>query len=165
MASEAFAVDVDPAPVGLDARRLARIGTHFQRYVDDGRLPGWSFAVSRRARIAHVGRCGSRDIEADLPVELDTLFRICSMTKPVTTIAAMMLYEQGAFELTDPVAKFIPAFAQPRVYVGGSDLRYRRARPAGRGRRRSAARRVLRRAHLRPARHGRYRVRSVRRGA
>ncbi|HEV3067758.1 MAG TPA: serine hydrolase domain-containing protein [Streptosporangiaceae bacterium] len=115
--------EVDPAEVGLDAERLRRIDRHFARYVDDGRLPGWLAAVSRRGRLAHVSCYGSRDIEAGLPVEPDTLWRIYSMTKPVTSVAAMMLYEEGAFELTDPVSAFIPAFANVRVYAGGSDQR------------------------------------------
>jgi CubicO group peptidase (beta-lactamase class C family) len=115
--------EVDPAEVGLDAGRLRRIDRHFARYVDDGRLPGWLAAVSRRGRLAHVSCYGSRDIEAGLPVEPDTLWRIYSMTKPVTSVAAMMLYEEGAFELTDPVSAFIPAFANVRVYAGGSDQR------------------------------------------
>ena len=115
-------VEVDPAEVGLDASRLRRIDTHFKRYVDDGRLPGWLLAVSRGGRVAHVARYGSRDIEAGLPVEADTLWRIYSMTKPVTSVATMMLYEEGAFELTDPVSKYIPSFADAAVYKGGSDV-------------------------------------------
>src|SRR5579863_7643256 len=115
--------EVDPAEVGLDAGRLQRIDRHFARYVDDGRLPGWLVAVSRRGRLAHVSWQGSRDIEAGLPVEPGTLWRIYSMTKPVTSVAAMMLYEEGAFQLTDPVSRFIPAFAGVRVYTGGSDQR------------------------------------------
>jgi CubicO group peptidase (beta-lactamase class C family) len=115
--------EADPAEVGLDAGRLQRIDRHFARYVDDGRLPGWLVAVSRRGRLAHVSWYGSRDIEAGLPVEPDTLWRIYSMTKPVTSVAAMMLYEEGAFELSDPVSAFIPAFADVRVYAGGSDQR------------------------------------------
>jgi CubicO group peptidase (beta-lactamase class C family) len=115
--------EVDPAKVGLDAQRLQRIDRHFARYVDDGRLPGWLIAVSRRGRLAHVSCCGSRDLEAGLPVAPDTLWRIYSMTKPVTSVAAMMLYEEGAFELSDPVSRFIPAFADVRVYAGGSDQR------------------------------------------
>ena len=66
---------------------------------------------------------GSRDVEAGLPAETDTVWRIYSMTKPVTSVAAMMLYEEGGFELTDPVSSFIPSFAGVRVYTGGSDLR------------------------------------------
>jgi CubicO group peptidase (beta-lactamase class C family) len=115
--------EVDAAEAGLDPARLARIDRHFARYVDDGRLPGWLITVSRHGRLAHVSCCGSRDIEAGLPVAPDTLWRIYSMTKPVTSVAAMMLYEEGAFELTDPVSAFIPSFAGVRVYAGGPDLR------------------------------------------
>ena len=116
-------VGVEPAAVGLDAGQLARIDAHFRRYVDDGKLPGWSLLVSRRGQIAHLGTYGHRDVEAGLPIELDTLFRLYSMTKPITSVAAMMLYEEGAFELTDPVHRFLPAFADMRVFVGGSELR------------------------------------------
>jgi CubicO group peptidase (beta-lactamase class C family) len=115
--------EADPAEVGLDPARLDRVDRHFRRYVDDGRLPGWLLTVSRQGRLAHVSSYGLRDIEAGLPVETDTLWRIYSMTKPIISVAAMMLYEEGAFELTDPVSKFIPAFADIRVYAGGSDLR------------------------------------------
>ena len=72
--------EVDPGEVGLDAQRLQRIDRHFARYVDDGRLPGWLVAVSRRGRMAHVSCHGSRDLQAGLPVEPDTLWRIYSMT-------------------------------------------------------------------------------------
>src|SRR5438094_4909091 len=115
--------EVDAAEVGLDRARLERLDRHFARYVDDGRLPGWLITVSRYGRLAHVSRCGSRDIEAGLEVEPDTLWRIYSMTKPVTSVAAMMLYEEGALELTDPVSAFIPSFAHVRVHTGGPDLR------------------------------------------
>jgi len=119
----ALAVDSDPAELGLSAERLARIDRFFQSYVDDGRIPGFLVAVTRRGRVVHVGHYGSRDIEAGKPVETDTLWRIYSMTKPVTSVAAMMLYEQGALELTDPVSRYIPAFADVRVFDGGSALR------------------------------------------
>jgi CubicO group peptidase (beta-lactamase class C family) len=115
-----FGVDVDPAEVGFDAQRLARIDTHFRRYVDDGRLPGWLVLVSRHGRVAHLSVYGQRDKEAGLPVEADTIFRIYSMTKPITSVAAMMLYEEGAFELTTPVSAFIESFKNVRVYVRGS---------------------------------------------
>jgi CubicO group peptidase (beta-lactamase class C family) len=115
--------EVDAAEVGLDRARLERLDRHFARYVDDGRLPGWLITVSRYGRLAHVSRCGSRDIEAGLEVEPDTLWRIYSMTKPITSVAAMMLYEEGALELTDPVSSFIPSFAHARVHTGGPDLR------------------------------------------
>jgi CubicO group peptidase (beta-lactamase class C family) len=103
----------------LDAARLDRIDRHFYRYVDDGRLPGWLILVSRRGRVAHLGTCGHRDRDRSLPVEVDTIWRLASMTKPITSVAAMMLYEEGAFELKDPVERWIPAFANMRVYRSG----------------------------------------------
>ena len=113
--------EVDPAEVGLDAERLGRIDGTFARYVDDGRLAGYLVTVSRHGKLAHVSSYGARDREEGLPVESDTLWRIFSMTKPITSVAAMMLYEEGALQLTDPVSKFIPSFAGLRVYAGGSD--------------------------------------------
>jgi CubicO group peptidase (beta-lactamase class C family) len=91
--------------------------------VDDGQLPGFLVTVARHGRLVHVGRYGSRNVEAGLPVEDDTRWRIFSMTKPVTSVAAMMLYEEGAFELNNPIARWLPEFAEPRVYVAGSDLK------------------------------------------
>jgi CubicO group peptidase (beta-lactamase class C family) len=116
-------VEVEAAEAGFDLERLQRIDRHFARYVDDGRLPGWLLTVSRHGRLAYVSRHGARDIEAGLAVEDDTLWRIYSMTKPVTSVAAMMLYEEGRLALTDPVSSFIPSFGGVRVYAGGSDLR------------------------------------------
>ena len=117
-----FQVEVDAGEVGFDAGRLARIDRHFAPYVDEGKLPGWLVAVTRGGKVAHVSMYGRRDVEYGLPVEQDTLFRIYSMTKPVTSVAAMMLYEEGVFELTDPVSKFIPAFADARVYLRGPSI-------------------------------------------
>src|SRR5438094_950184 len=116
-------VEIDPGEAGFDQERLERIDRHFARYVDDGRLPGWLLAVTRGGRVVHVSTYGQRDVEADRPVELDTVFRIYSMTKPVTSVAAMMLYEEGAFELKDPVSRFIPSFDDVRVYRSGSALK------------------------------------------
>ncbi|GAA4547764.1 serine hydrolase domain-containing protein [Pseudonocardia xishanensis] len=113
-------VEVDPAELGFDAARLARIDTHFAEYVDDGRLAGWSVAVARRGRLAHVSHYGRRDVAGDLPVTDDTIWRIYSMTKPITSVAALMLWEEGLLELTDPVSRYIPSFADMRVYTGGS---------------------------------------------
>ena len=113
-------VTCDPAEVGFDARRLRRIDDHFAAYVDDGRLPGWLALVSRRGEIAHLSTYGARDVATGAPVETDTLFRIYSMSKPITSVAAMMLYEEGAFELTDPVGRYIPSFTDMRVYAQGT---------------------------------------------
>src|SRR3954451_18737873 len=112
--------DTDPTELGFAAGRLERIARHFGRYVDDGRLPGYLAVVAREGRIAHVASAGKRDLESGAPVELDTLWRIYSMTKPIATVAAMLLWEEGAFELTDPIARYVPSFADARVYLRGS---------------------------------------------
>ena len=115
-------VEVDAAEAGFGADRLERIDRHFAKYVDDGRLPGWLIAVARGGRIVHLSTYGKRDIESGAPVEVDTLWRIYSMTKPITSVAAMMLYEEGAFELKEPIHRFIPSFEEARVYKQGSTL-------------------------------------------
>jgi CubicO group peptidase (beta-lactamase class C family) len=116
-------VEQDPAQAGFDPQRLQRIDRHFQRYVDDGKLPGFQLAVARDGKVVHVAQAGRRDIENDQPVTEDTLWRIYSMTKPITSVAAMLLWEEGAFELKDPVANFIPSFGDMRVWRGGSPLK------------------------------------------
>ena len=114
-------VEADPAEVGFDPARLERIDQHFRRYVDDGRLPGWLVTVSRHGRLAHVGQpTASATSRRGCRSRPTRCWRIYSMTKPITSVAAMMLYEEGAFELTDPVSEFIPSFADVRVYAGGS---------------------------------------------
>jgi CubicO group peptidase (beta-lactamase class C family) len=113
-------VDTEPGEVGIDGTRLQRVDSHFRRYVDDGRLAGWTIAFARRGRVAHLSHYGLADIEAQRPVADDTMWRIYSMTKPITSVAALMLVERGALELTDPVSRYIPAFADARVYVSGS---------------------------------------------
>src|SRR5690242_16035262 len=107
-------VEIEPERAGFDAGRLARIDRHFDRYVEDGRLAGWLATVARGGEIVHIGNGGLRDVEGGLPVEIDTVWRIYSMTKPITSVAAMMLYEEGAFELKDPVANWIPSFGEAR---------------------------------------------------
>jgi CubicO group peptidase (beta-lactamase class C family) len=122
--------EVDPIKVGLDPRRLQRIGAHFRPYVDDGRLAGWLVLVSRAGEVAYCETYGTRNATG-APVEVDTLFRIYSMTKPVTAVAAMMCFEEGLFQLNDPVSQFIPSFADVRVWKGGSS-RATETRPANR---------------------------------
>jgi CubicO group peptidase (beta-lactamase class C family) len=116
-------IGTDPAEVGIDAARLDRLDRRLARWVDDGQLPGFLVTVARHGRLVHVGRYGQRDVENDLPVTDDTRWRIFSMTKPVTSVAAMMLYEEGAFQLSDPIARWLPEFADTRVYVAGSALK------------------------------------------
>jgi len=114
---------IDPDQVGFDPARLARIDRHFARYVDAGQLAGWQIAVTRRGEIAHSSSYGLRDVEAGAPVEADTLWRIYSMTKPVTSVAAMILWEEGRFQLTDEIGRWLPEFADMRVYDRGSTLK------------------------------------------
>src|SRR2546423_10720155 len=103
-------IETDPAELGLDKERLKRIDAHFARYVEDGRLAGWLLTIGRRGHLAHVARCGSRDLEAGLPVTDDTLWRSYSMTKPIPPGASVILYQEGRVSLTHPVTGFIPGF-------------------------------------------------------
>src|SRR5688572_24145479 len=84
-------ITTDPAAVGLDPIRLAAMDAHFARYVDDGRLAGWQIVITRRGEVAHASTYGLADREAGTAVAPDTVWRIYSMTKPITSVAAMML--------------------------------------------------------------------------
>ena len=114
-----------PADVGLSAERLSRAAAHFDRYVDEGKLPGYLMLVARRGKAAYFHRYGLRDVEAGRPIERDTIFRIYSMTKPITSVAALMLFERGLLQLDDPVSEFIPAFKQLEVFESGDAESYR----------------------------------------
>lgn len=118
------AIYAKPSEIGLDASRLHRIDDHFRHYVDNGQLAGWLIAVMRHGELAHFSTYGHRDKEANEPVTADTIWRIYSMTKPITAVAAMMLWEEGKFELKDPVSKFIPSFADQKVWKNGSTAKY-----------------------------------------
>ncbi|MBN1579597.1 MAG: beta-lactamase family protein [Anaerolineae bacterium] len=108
---------VSPSSVGLSPERLKRVDRTMERYVQEGKLSGILNLVARRGQVAHLEKRGWMDVEAQKPIEFDTLFRIYSMTKPITSVAVMILYEEGHFFLTDPVAKYIPAFEDTRVFV------------------------------------------------
>jgi len=109
-----------PETVGLSSRRLENIDTFLQRkYVDTGRMPGTLSLVWRRGEIAHLGVTGMADIARGKKMAEDTIFRIYSMTKPVTSVATMMLVEQGLIALDDPVHRFIPSWKDLGVYNGG----------------------------------------------
>lgn len=109
-----------PDEVGMSAERLARLDTHFARYVDDGLLAGWQLVITRDGKVAHTASRGHADRENGKPVADDTVWRIYSMTKPITAVAALMLWEEGRFELKDPISKFIPEFADTKVFKGGT---------------------------------------------
>ncbi len=105
-----------PEKVGVSAERLERIRPVMQGYIDNGNLPGLLTAIARRGKIVHFETIGMRDVENSKPVEPDTIFRIYSMSKPVTSIAVMILYEEGHFQLGTPVSRFIPEFENMKVY-------------------------------------------------
>jgi CubicO group peptidase (beta-lactamase class C family) len=109
-----------PEQVGLSAARLARITQWMQTWVDSGRLPGMTVAIMRKGELAYAHTCGKADVERNKPMRPDTIVRIYSMTKPLTSTAIMMLYEEGHLQLDDPISKFIPGFRNQRVYSGGS---------------------------------------------
>ena len=105
---------------GLDQGRLAAIDRLLERdYLQSGRLPGALTLVARRGEVAWCSAQGLMDVERNKPVQRDTLFRIYSMTKPVTSVAMLQLYEQGRFLLDDPVHRYIPAWKNQRVYKAG----------------------------------------------
>ncbi|MEU9518010.1 serine hydrolase domain-containing protein [Streptomyces sp. NPDC048224] len=112
--------EADARAAGLDPEALDRLDLHFARQVDEGRLPGFLVSVARGGRVAHLTVHGQRDVAAGLPVTADTLWRIYSMTKPVTSVAVLLLLEEGRLSLEDPVDRYLPAFAEPRVYVSGT---------------------------------------------
>lgn len=93
-----------------------------QGFVDDGRLAGVVTMISRRGKVVHFEKFGKMDLEADKEMQLDTLFRIYSMSKPIVTVAAMTLYEEGRFQLGDPVSKYLPEFKETKVLVDGKEV-------------------------------------------
>jgi CubicO group peptidase (beta-lactamase class C family) len=109
---------VSPEAVGVSAQRLSRVNKMMQGYIDDGKLASGLTMLARHGETFHFEPYGALDIESGTPVERDTLFRIYSMTKPITSAAVMMLYEEGHFSLDDPVGKFIPELASMKVYDG-----------------------------------------------
>ena len=106
-----------PESLGLSAERLNRIGAAVDRSIAEKRIAGAVTMVARKGRVAWFKAQGMMDIAAGKPMQPDTIFRICSMTKPVTSLAVMMLYEEGRFLLNDPVSKYLPEFKNPKVLV------------------------------------------------
>lgn len=112
---------VDAAAAGMNAAQLARIAEHLeQRYIATAKVPGTITAIMRGDRLAYFHCAGRRDIERNRPMTPDTLLRIYSMTKPVTSLALMTLWERGLVVLDDPVSRFLPEFADLRVRTGGA---------------------------------------------
>src|SRR5882724_8415320 len=113
-----------PESVGLSSERLERITSKVQQEIDHKRIAGAVTLVARHGKVAWFKSQGALDREANKPMRDDSLFRICSMTKPITSLAVMMLYEEGKFLLEDPISKYLPEFKNPKVLVkqatGGS---------------------------------------------
>jgi CubicO group peptidase (beta-lactamase class C family) len=104
-----------PEDVGLSSERLERIASAIQKGVDDGRIAGGVALVARHGKIAYLKAVGMADRDAKKPLRTDSIFRICSMTKPITSVAVMLLYEEGHFLLNQPVSDFIPEFKNMKV--------------------------------------------------
>jgi len=116
---------VRPESVGLCSERLARIDTHLERrYITPQKIAGALTLVARKGEVAHFSALGQMDLERNKPMREDTIFRIYSMTKPITSVALMMLYEHGHFQLDDPVYKYIPEWRNLRVYDLGNHPRW-----------------------------------------
>lgn len=110
---------VSPEQAGLSSERLGRISRWMRDHVENERLAGTSVLINRGGENAWFDCAGTLELGSQRPLQDDSIFRIYSMTKPVTSVAAMMLYEQGAFQLDDPVARFLPEFRDMEVLVGG----------------------------------------------
>ena len=113
---------VEPETVGFSTDRLGKVTEFIDREIADGNLVGTVTLVARHGQVVHFEAAGRYGLEDDRPMETDALFRIFSMTKPITTVAAMILYEEGAFHLGDPVAKYIPELANMQLLIDGEPV-------------------------------------------
>src|ERR1700734_1481672 len=114
-------MELAPKHTGLSTARLERITEHLERnYIGPGKIAGCQVAVARHGRLAYFRSFGQMDRERGKAMADDAIFRIYSMSKPITSVALMSLYERGYFQLNDPVGKFFPAWRDPRVWVSGS---------------------------------------------
>jgi CubicO group peptidase (beta-lactamase class C family) len=111
-----------PESVGMSSDRLELIKPYMQAYVDNDELAGVVTLIARKGKIVHFEEVGKLNLETGKKLKKDSLFRIYSMTKPIVTTAAMMLYEEGKFQLTDPVSMYLPAFKGVKVLVGGEEV-------------------------------------------
>ncbi len=123
-------VNADPAEVGFDPERLDRIRPFFaQRYVENGLLPGFSVVVARQGSIVHSHSQGMADVASGRPFEMDSIVRIYSMTKAITSVAVLQCLEEGRLLLTDPISAYLPALWNLKVHTAGSAMRFEE-RPA-----------------------------------
>jgi len=112
---------INPEKLGLSKEKLMAMESFFkEKYIQNGKLAGIQTLVARKGKVVHFKSTGLRDVENNKKIEKDTIFRIYSMTKPITSVALMQLFEQGLFQLADPVSKFLPEFKNPKVFLSGS---------------------------------------------
>lgn len=111
---------INPADLGMSSERLARVDATMHAYVDKGKLPGVQTLISRRGQLVHHDVYGFSDVKAETPVTPETIYRIYSMTKSITSVGLMMLYEQGTFLLENPISRWLPEFADVQVWTGGT---------------------------------------------
>src|ERR1017187_2239327 len=104
-----------PEDVGMSSERLERITGSIQEYVRDGRISGGVSLVARHGKVVYLHAVGMEDRDARKPMQTDSMFRLCSMTKPITAAAVMILYEEGRFALSDPVSDYLPEFKHMKV--------------------------------------------------
>ena len=104
-----------PEDVGMSSERLTRLSKAMQKVIDDGQLAGITTMIARHGKIVHFETFGNQNLEAKTPMAKDSIFRIYSMSKPITGVALMMLYEEGKFRLSDPVEKYIPEWKDMKV--------------------------------------------------
>ena len=113
--------EASPESVGMSSRKLANLYHLLDGYVQDRKMPGIICMVARDGKLVYQSRHGNMDDEAGKPMQLDAIFRLYSMTKPIASVALMQLYEEGKFQLDDPTAKFIPEFENLKVLDKGGD--------------------------------------------
>ena len=104
-----------PESVGMSTQRLSRLKSEMQALVDSNQLPGVVTMVAKDGKVVEFDAAGKRDVESAAPLQKDSIFRIYSMSKPITGVAMMMLFEEGKWQLNDPVSKHIPEFANLKV--------------------------------------------------
>lgn len=121
-AARAALAAAPPEAGGMSAARLARLTSVFKKEIEDKKVPGAVMLIARKGKLVYTSALGARDPKGADPMRPDTIFRIYSMTKPMVSVATMILFEDGALELTDPVAKWLPAFKDVKVSTSSGDV-------------------------------------------
>lgn len=119
---------VKPEEVGVSSEKVEELSTFMQNLVEDGKIAGGVTMMARHGKVVHLKAVGAADRKEKKPMQPDAIFRIASMTKPITSVAVMMLYEQGKLALDDPVSKYVPEFGSPQVLVSLDPLKTEPAR-------------------------------------